>query len=992
MAADEFDKVELPAIEQLQSLGWMYVKGEDLSPEKSSERTSLKEVVLEQRLSANIKRINPWISDQNLHKVVKDLTKTQYTNLIEANQAIWTILNECVSVMQDLGKGNKGQTVHIIDFENPENNEFLCTNQFKVSGVNQNIIPDIILFVNGLPLAVIECKSPYITNPMESGINQLLRYANRRTPENDEGAEKLFHYNQMMVSTHRDKASVGTITSRLEHYLEWKDPYPFTLEELKAAEASQEVLIAGLFHKKNFLDIMQNFTVFEPVDGRVIKKIPRYQQFRAVHKTIERIKTGKTQRDKSGVIWHTQGSGKSLTMVFLAIKMRRDPELRDYKLVFLTDRTQVDTQLTTTFRNAQGETIRHADSVKSLKELLASDASDIVTAMVQKFQENADDMNFPVLNVSDKIIVLADEAHRTQYGTLGAAINTALPNAPKIAFTGTPLIRSQKTTNTFGSYIDTYTIEQAVQDGATVQILYEGREATVRVTGDSLDSLFDEYFSDRTDEEKAAIKKKFGTTQAILEAPQRIRRVCIDILKHYKEHIQPNGFKAMIVTSSRNAAILYKQQMDELGSPEAAVIISGDHNDDKRFWEYTDGTKHKQQIDDFKKPLGGGEKQSNLSFLIVKDMLLTGFDAPVAQVMYLDRKLSDHTLLQAIARVNRTNKNKFRGYIVDYFGLSDYLTEALEMFSTEDVAGALQDLKDEIPKLKNAHTRVLQHFRGMDLDDLDECIMSLEDEIKRQTFQTDFQKFSKQLDIILPDPAATPFLKDLKRLGKIAIGAKNLFRDEQLDIASAGEKVRKLIEEHVYSTGVDSKIKPVDLLATDFKEKLGAHKSSRSKAAEIEHAIKHHIKIKIDDDPEYYKSLSERLEELIQKHAEKWDELVQLLLNFRDDIESEREQRATDLGLTETEFAFHNILVAEITKAKSDITLDQETYETVKDVVQTLVAEFDKATQIVDFFKKWNEQKTVKKRIKHTIMKHFDASLVKPVTDRFMELAQVKFK
>ena len=253
MAADEFDKVELPAIEQLQSLGWEYVKGEDLSPDKSSERTSLKEVVLEKRLSANIKRINPWISDQNLHKVVKDLTKTQYTNLIEANQAIWTNINECVSVMQDLGKGNKGQTVHIIDFENPENNEFLCTNQFKVSGVNQNIIPDIILFVNGLPLAVIECKSPYITNPMESGIDQLLRYANRRTPENDEGAERLFHYNQMMVSTHRDKARVGTITSRMEHYLEWKDPYPLTVEQVGAAEASQDVLIAGLFTKRTSL-------------------------------------------------------------------------------------------------------------------------------------------------------------------------------------------------------------------------------------------------------------------------------------------------------------------------------------------------------------------------------------------------------------------------------------------------------------------------------------------------------------------------------------------------------------------------------------------------------------------------------------------------------------------------------------------------------------------------------------------------------------------
>lgn len=992
MANDEFDKVELPALEHLQALGWTFVQGVSLSPDTSEERSSFKEVVLEKRLSDNIKRINPWISDQNLHKVVSDLTKTPYANLIEANQSIWSIINQCVSVMQDLGKGNKGQTVHIIDFENPENNEFLCTNQFKVAGVYQNVIPDIVCFVNGLPLAVIECKSPYSTNPMEAGIDQLLRYANCRNPAHDEGAEKLFHYNLMMVSTHRDKARVGTITSRMEHFLEWKDPYPKSVKDFDCAPGAQEILLEGLFSKANFLDVFQNFTVFETVDARVVKKIPRYQQFRAVHKTIERLREGKTRLAKGGVIWHTQGSGKSLTMVFLTMKMRRDPVLREYKLVFLTDRTQLDEQLTNTFRSAQGETVRHAESVKELKDLLATDASDIITAMVQKFQEGADDLEFPVLNTSDKIIVLADEAHRTQYGALGAAINTALPNAPRIAFTGTPLIKTQKTTNSFGSYIDTYTIEQAVQDGATVQILYEGREANVRVTGDSLDSLFDEYFGDRSDEEQAAIKKKFGTTQAILEAPQRIRRVCIDILKHYHEHIQPNGFKAMIVTSSRNAAIIYKEQMDALNAPESAVIISGDHNDAKRFWAYTDGATHKKQIDNFKKPLGTGEKQSNLSFLIVKDMLLTGFDAPIAQAMYLDRKLSDHTLLQAIARVNRTNKNKFRGYIVDYYGLSDYLTEALEMFSTEDVAGALNDLKDEIPKLKNAHTRVLKHFAGLDLDDLDDCIMTLEDEVKRQVFQTDFQTFSKQLDIILPDPSATPFIKDLKRLGKISIGAKNLFRDEQLDISGAGEKVRQLIEEHVYSTGVDPKIASVDLLAHDFKEKLNTHSTAKSRASEIEHAIKHHIKIKLDDDPEYYKSLSERLEDIIQKHASKWDELVQLLLDLRQNIETDREKGAADLGLTETEFAFHNILLAEVTKLNGDDSLDEQTYDTVKELVQSLVTMMDEASEIVDFFKKWDEQKRVKRQIKHEIIKHFDLELVKPVTERFMELAKVKFK
>ena len=985
MAGDEYDKVEFPAIEQLQLLGWDYVKGEDLSSDTSSERSSFKEVVLELRLSNNIKRINPWISEQNLHKVVKDLTKTQYTNLIEANQSIWVTLNECVSVMQDLGKGNKGQTVHIIDFENPENNEFLCTNQFKVSGINQNIIPDIILFVNGLPLAVIECKSPYITNPMEAGIDQLLRYANRRAPENNEGAERLFHYNQMMVSTHRDKARVGSITSGMEHYLEWKDPYPLKVEQVGAAEGSQDVLIAGLFTKTNFLDIIQNFTVFEPVDGRVIKKIPRYQQFRAVHKTIERLKTGNTSKDKSGVIWHTQGSGKSLTMVFLSIKMRRDADLRDYKLVFLTDRTQLDNQLTSTFTNTQGETVYHANSVKELKELLSKDASDIVTAMVQKFQENADDFEFPVLNESDKIIVLADEAHRTQYGTLGAAINTALPNAPRIAFTGTPLIKSQKTTNTFGSYIDTYTIEQAVKDGATIQILYEGREPAVRVTGDSLDSLFDAYFENHTEDEKAAIKKKYGTNQAVLEAPQRIRRVCMDIIKHYREHIQPNGFKAMIVTSSRNAAIIYKEQLDKLGAPQSAAIISGDHNDEKRFWDYTDTTKHKKQIEDFKKPLGVGEGQSELSILVVKDMLLTGFDAPVAQVMYLDRKLSDHTLLQAIARVNRTNKNKFRGYIVDYYGLSDYLTEALEMFSSEDIKGALVKLIDELPKLKNAHTRVLKHFDGLDLNDLDACILSLEDEVKRQTFQTDFQIFSKQLDIILPDSAATPFLPDLRKLGKIAVGARNLFRDEQLSIAGAGEKVRELIEEHVYSTGVDPKIPPVDLLAGNYEEVLNQHKTSRSKASEIEHAIKQHIRINIDEDPEYYKKLSERLKDIIRRHGEKWDELVQLLLDFRNDIEKERKQGAKEAGLTETEYAFFNILLAEL---EGEETIDETK---VKDVVQSLVQMLDEATQIVDFFDKWDEQRRVKRDIKRVIIANFDESMVKPVSERFMELAKVKF-
>lgn len=986
VTSDEYDKVELPAIAQLQAMGWSYINGLQLTPAPSGEREYFREVVLEKRLATAIQRINPWISDENLRKVMREVTHPLTATLMEANQNFWNTLVNYQSVEQDLGKGRKGQTVKLIDFDNIANNEFLCVNQFKIEGVNENIIPDILLFVNGLPLAIIEAKSPYITNPMESGINQLRRYANRRTPLEDEGCEKLFWYNQLMVSTHRDKAAVGTISSKVEHYLEWKDAYPFD----KASFANaQEQLIAGLFSHANFLDVIRNFTLFEAIDGKVVKKIPRYQQFRAVHKTIERLKTGATKKDKGGIIWHTQGSGKSLTMVMLAIKLRRDPELSDYKLVFITDRTQLDQQLTAQFERAQGETVYHAKSVADLKKLLARDSADLVTATIQKVQDDETTESAPI-NASEKIIVLADEAHRTQYGGLGLSLNAWLPNAPKIAFTGTPLISSQKTSHEFGSYIDTYTIEEAVADGATCQILYEGREAKTKVTGDSLDKLFDEYFSDRTPEDKAAIKKKYGTEQAVLEAPQRIRWVCIDLLKHYRERIQPNCFKAMIVTSSRRAAIIYKQMLDELDAPRSAVIISSKHNDDAFFAPYTDKVTQENQLKQFKSPLS----ESGLSILIVKDMLLTGFDAPICQVMYLDRKLKEHTLLQAIARVNRTASNKQRGFIVDYFGLSDYLTEALDMFSKEDVAGALQDLKDEIPKLKAMHTRVMGHFKGTDIKDLDACVLSLKDEDKRTQFEIDFKKFAKQMDIIMPDASAKPFLGDLKALGKINLGARNLYRDPQLNLAGVGEKVRALIEEHIRATGVDPKIPPIDLLAVDYKQKLQAHKSDESKASEIENAIKHHIDINLEEDEEYYKSLSAKLNEILLKKSEHWDQLVQMLLDFRDNIETDRKKAADNLGLDDTEFAFHNILVAEVTRIKGNDSLDENIHDEIIQITKSLVAMIDEATNIVDFFKKPDEMKGMQKRIKRTIVESSfdDEELRRVLMERFMDLAKVKFK
>lgn len=989
MTNDERNLVEAPALEQLKGLGWRHLNGAALAPASSNHRASLKEVVLTPNLEQAIRRINPWISEENLRKVVREVTRIRAATLMEANRWFWERLTQYFSVDQDLGRGRKGQTVKLMDFDAPEKNEFLCVDQFRVQGPAQPIVPDITLFVNGLPLGVMECKSPTVTNPMGEGIDQLRRYANLRRPGATEGCERLFHYNQVMIATHGEGARFGGISSLAEHYLEWKDPYPLDRKDLGESPTAQQVLIQGLLAPGNFLDLVQNFTVFETPkgDGGIVKKVARYQQFRAVRKTVARLKAQADRRSKGGVVWHTQGSGKSLTMVFLTRKIRRDPALRDHKLVFLVDRTQLDKQLTGTFQQTRGETVLKAGSGQRLRELLARDGSDLVVSTIQKFVD-ATGAAPTCLNDSGRIIVLADEAHRTQYGSLGGALNAALPNAPKIAFTGTPLIASGKTTNEFGAYIDTYTIEQAVADGATVQILYEGRHARTRVTGDSLDALFERYFADKTPAEKEAVKRKYGTEQAVLEAPQRIEEVAEDLVKHYRERVLPNGFKAMVVTSSRRAAVAYKTALDAIpDAPESAVAISGHINDPEDWDQWTDHAGHGKAVEHF------NQSHHPLSILIVTDMLLTGFDAPVCQVMYLDRKLTDHALLQAIARVNRTRAQKRCGYVVDYVGLTDYLAEALQVFSSTDVQGALQDLKDEIPKLQAAHTRVKRRLKGADLQDTEACVILLADELKRQQFEADFRTFARQMEIVLPDPAANPFLADLKALGKVVIQCRNRYRDEQLNIVGCGEKVRTLIEKHVRADGVDPRVPPTKLFDVEFEQVLAAHANDRARASEVEHAIRAHIKVYLEEDPEYYESLARRLEEIIRNHEDRWEELTRQLLLFRDRMEQEKTQQDADLGLSEDEGAFYRILMAQVSRASGDAAMDEETRQRVLHLTRELVALLREATRIVGFFDKWNEKARIKQAIKRAILEQPFGSraLVDAVTERLMDLARTKW-
>ena len=416
------------------------------------------------------------------------------------------------------------------------------------------------LFVNGLPLVVVECKSPAIADPIAEAITQLMRYSNRRGVK--EGNEKLFWYNLFTIATSNQVAKYGTITAEYEHFVEWKDPYPYTLSDINSRGniTSQQVLIQGMLTRSNLLDILHTFTVFkeDPKSG-VVKIVARYQQFRAVKKIIKRLEEGKTPEERGGIVWHTQGSGKSMTMMFTVREMYHHPEFRNFKIVFITDRKNLEKQLRETSKSV-GFTVHLAGSVKELQELLKTDTPDLVMGMIHKFQERELEVEFPELNKSPNILIMIDEAHRTQYKLLGANLKKALPNAIRIAYTGTPIA---KTEMTFGEYIDKYSIKRAVEDGVTVEIVYEGRVHSAELSDEeAANTKFEDVFYMLDAEQKTKIMGRY-TWRAYLEDEDVIRDKAKDMIDHYVTHIFPNGFKAQVVAVSRHAAIRYKKALEE---------------------------------------------------------------------------------------------------------------------------------------------------------------------------------------------------------------------------------------------------------------------------------------------------------------------------------------------------------------------------------------------------------------------------------------------
>ncbi|MEW9672405.1 type I restriction endonuclease subunit R [Ammoniphilus sp. 3BR4] len=967
---NEKQLVENRLIEQLKQLGYEYTHG----PSLDNERETLREVVLQDRFAKAVKRFNPWINDNNLRKVIRYITHIEASSLMEANERLHEDIVHFISVEQDLGKGKKNQTVKLIDFDNIDNNEFLVVNQFKVSGGTDNIIPDVILFVNGLPLVVIECKSAFITSPIAQAVKQLERY--------QRDCERLFYYNQILIGTCGQQARYATIGAKLRHYGEWKDPWPLRNTDIGENINPQDVLVAGMLTKEHLLDLIQNFIVFEPEGGKTIKKLARYQQFRAVNKAIERIKIAESPTDRGGVVWHTQGSGKSLTMLYLSIKLRRLKELENPTIVIVTDRKDLDNQITNTFRRCGFPNPQQAGSVGELRELLKQSVGCTIMTTVQKFQE---DQEKEALSEAENIFVLVDESHRTQYKGLAVNMRTTLPNACYLGFTGTPIDKKDKsTTRTFGTYIDTYTIQQAVDDGATVPILYESRLPDLNIEGKTLDALFDRMFQLYSDDDRERIKKKYANEEAITGAPKRIEAICLDILEHFETHIKPNGFKAQIVSVNRETAVLYKKALDRLNGPESVVIMSGNGNDSEELKKFhLSREQQKQYIERFKKPLS----EDKIAFIIVCDMLLTGFDAPIEQVMYLDKPLKEHNLLQAIARVNRTYEKKDYGLIVDYYGVSGFLKQALGIFNAKDVQGAMLPIETELPRLQTRHRAAMRFFDKVNHRDIEACIKVLEPEDVRTEFDLAFKRFSSSMDMIMPNPAANPYRDDMKFLGKVRLAAKQRYRDEEMDISDCGEKVKQLIAEYIQTNSIEVLHDPIDILSTRFTQKVDELKSDEAKASEIEHAIRHEIRVKIDENPVYYTSLRERLEKLIQAKKDERIESVQLVLELKELINNMRgyTSEAEKTGLTKEEYAFYQLLHKELNSNDED--------SSIKDLTQILVEDVSELAQVVEWTEKEDVQREMRKKIKRQLRaSKCPTEKIESLPQKIIDLAKVHFK
>ncbi len=918
------NQVENLAIDWLKELGYDYLHGSEIERDYS-------EVLLEDRLRNALTKINDLPSEA-IDEAIDSLKKLSFPFLIQNNREFHKKLCEGIPVEITKNDEKTTEIVKLIDFENPQNNDFLVVNQFTVIGKKTHR-PDVVVFINGMPLFVMELK-----NPADEDATIFKAYEQLQTYKSN--IEDLFIPNVALIISDGIEAKIGSLSSNFERFMYWK----YVDDEKNPFSYQLETLIKGFFKKEYLIDYIQNFITFEDDEKEIVKKIAGYHQFHAVRRAIKAIKEAKN--GKAGIVWHTQGSGKSLSMVFLAGKIIKDRDLRNPTILVVTDRNDLDDQLLNTFAKSS-ELLKQkpiqVESIDDLREILSKKQSGgVIFTTIQKFALKENEDKFPTLSLRDNIIVIADEAHRSHYGfeavlrgdkfKYGYAkyLRDALPNATFIGFTGTPIESEDKDTRrVFGDYISIYDIEDAILDGATVPIYYESRLAKLNIANlEKIDSEIESLLKNEDEVTREKIKSKWSNLEKLVGAKERLRAIAKDIVEHFENRLKVLDGKGMIVAISREVAVdLYNEiisirpewHSDDPLKGFIKVIMTGSSSDSEKLQKHIYPKKIKKEIERrFKNP------EDELKLVIVVNMWLTGFDVPSLHTMYIDKPMKGHNLMQAIARVNRVFKEKEGGLIVDYIGIANELKNALKIYTSSGGKGKNAISIDEAYNEMIKRIDIIRGmFYGFDYSEYKtnphkllapaaNFILGLEDGKKR--FLDEVTALSKAYSLCSTFEKANEYKEEIaffqaikSILSKFDVSKRRKTNKSIKHIIDNSIKVED-IEDIFELVGLD---KPnISILSDEFLKDVKEMEHKNLAVELLEKLLRNEIKSKSKTNIVREQKFSERLKNILNKYhnrtiqtAQVIEELIAMAKDFRAEF-----QKGNDLGLNEDEIAFYEAL------------------------------------------------------------------------------------
>ncbi|QHW37533.1 type I restriction endonuclease subunit R [Staphylococcus ursi] len=1026
--------LEQVALEWFENLGYTVKHGREVSVTGiSPERESDQDVILDGRLEAALRRLNPDLHDDVIQHAIRDISIEQSPHLLENNRYFHELMTNGIEVAHYNASGEVvHDLVNVFDFENPENNDFLAVNQLTVVHGDYRKRPDIVLFINGLPVVVIELKSS--TNAsvgVEDGYHQLETYK-MRIPQ-------LFYHNAILVTSDGINTKAGSLTANYDRFMTWRTKDGQT--EASSTMASLDVLIHGMLNKTVLLDLIRHFILFQDEgNGRVVKILAAYHQYYAVNKAVERaIEASSDCGDgKGGVIWHTQGSGKSLTMVFFSGKLIQ--KMNNPTLVIVTDRNDLDNQLYHTFVKSKGRSgkgllrqiPKQAESGKQLKALLSVESGGIVFTTMQKFEPEAGKETMDMLTDRKNVIVMADEAHRTQYGfnatydnkgqgvKYGYAkyLRDALPNASFVGFTGTPVTLTDKNTQlVFGNYIDVYDMTQAVADGSTVKIYYESRIIPLSLPSDvDIDEAYEEITEGQEADIKDQLKSKWSRIEALTGAKQRIHTLAVDIIQHFEMRQQAIKGKAMIVTMSRRIAVdLYDEiislkpewHSDDDHQGVIKVVMTGASSDPQKYQPHIGSKQRRTLLENRMK-----DENDALQLVIVRDMWLTGFDVPSLHTMYIDKLMKGHNLMQAIARVNRVFKDKPGGLIVDYVGIAEYLKEALKDYSDKDrdKAGIDTDKALELMLMKYdvIQDMLYQHdYSGFESEkqmDRYNAISTTMDyifglgEAERQRFVKTVTELGKAYALCATEPAAQELNSEIAFFKAVKSGIVKLLSpvtDEEVQKKTPTEieaEIKQLISKSVvteevidiYQTlGLENP--DISILSDEFLKDVEGLEQKNVAVELLNRLLKNQVRTLMKMNTTASRKFSEMLGRSIQKYNNRTIEaskVIEELIDMAKEIQQEQ-QRGNDLGLSTEEIAFYDALASHET-AKT-VMGDKELRAIAHELTKTV-----KENMSVDWSKRDSAKAKMRVQVRRLLKKYgYPPDLQKMAVEQVVEQAEL---